>query len=43
MRNIYISPEAAKTLPTQCQVMHVTPLLRELILEMVKFEILYEK
>lgn len=43
MRNVYISPEAAKALPTQCQVMHVTPLLRELILEMVKFETLYDE
>ncbi|MBQ0756333.1 MAG: helix-turn-helix transcriptional regulator [Amphritea sp.] len=42
MGNVYISPDAAKYLPSQCQVMHVTPLLRELILEMTNFETLYD-
>lgn len=43
MRNVYIAPEASKDLPNYCQVIHVTPLLRELILEMVSFDTLYDE
>jgi len=42
MRNVYISPEAAKDLPAHCQVVTVTPLLRELMLAMVELDTLYE-
>ncbi|WP_299195504.1 helix-turn-helix transcriptional regulator [uncultured Amphritea sp.] len=43
MRNVYIAPEASRDLPDHCQVIHVTPLLRELILEMVSFDTLYDE
>ncbi|SEQ13569.1 AraC-type DNA-binding protein [Amphritea atlantica] len=43
MRNVYIAPEASRDLPNHCQVIHVTPLLRELILEMVSFDTLYDE
>ena len=43
MRNVYISPEAAKDLPDHCQVVTVTPLLRELMLAMVEMETLYDE
>lgn len=43
MRNVYISPEAAQDLPNHCQVITVTPLLRELILALVEFDTLYDE
>lgn len=43
MRNVYIAPQASSALPRHCQVIHVTPLLRELILEMVSFDTLYDE
>jgi AraC-like DNA-binding protein len=43
MRNVYISPDAMKGLPHVCQVMFVTPLLRELIAQAVKFPPLYDE
>lgn len=43
MRNVYIAPDASKHLPNHCQVIHVTPLLRELILAMVNFDTLYDE
>ncbi|MBR9866929.1 MAG: AraC family transcriptional regulator [Oceanospirillales bacterium] len=43
MRNVYIAPQASSSLPHHCQVIHVTPLLRELILEMVSFDTLYDE
>ena len=41
MCNLYISFEESQKLPKQCQVLTVTPLLREIILEIAKFETLY--
>jgi len=43
MRNVYISPEATSILPDHCQVIHITPLLRELILAMGGFSTLYDE
>jgi AraC-like DNA-binding protein len=43
MCNVYVSSEESKKLPAQCQVVTVTPLLREIILEMAKFETLYNE
>lgn len=43
MRNIYVAPHALKELPDQCQVMSVSPLLRELIAEAVTYPILYNE
>jgi AraC-like DNA-binding protein len=43
MCNVYVSAEESKKLPTQCQVITVTPLLREIILEIAKFETLYNE
>jgi AraC-like DNA-binding protein len=43
MCNVYISYEESKKLPTQCQVVTVTPLLRAIILEIAKFETLYNE
>ena len=35
MRTLYISPTVSKRLPTSCRVVHVSPLLREIILDVV--------
>ncbi|RRC99424.1 AraC family transcriptional regulator [Amphritea balenae] len=43
MRNLYISPDAASELPDHCQVIHITPLLRELILALGEFDTLYDE
>ncbi len=43
VRNVYISPNAACDLPDCCQVITVTPLLRELILAMAEFDTLYDE
>ncbi|MEH6576342.1 MAG: helix-turn-helix transcriptional regulator [Amphritea sp.] len=43
MRNVYISPEAAQGLPNHCQVINVSPLLRELILALVGLDTLYDE
>lgn len=43
MRNVYVSPQAAKDLPNHCQVVTVTPLLRELMLAMVELDTLYDE
>ena len=43
MHNVYIAPDYAKELPDRCQVVHVTPLLRELILTMSQFDTLYDE
>ena len=36
MRTLYLRPGLAAQLPPACTVLHVTPLLRELILETVR-------
>jgi len=43
MCNIYVSTEESKHLPQQCQVVTITPLFREIILELTKFEPLYDE
>ena len=43
MSNVYVNVAAASDLPDQCQVVSVTPLLRELILSMAKFDRLYDQ
>ncbi len=43
LRNVYVSPDAMEGLPSACQVMLVTPLLRELIAEAVTFPPLYDE
>jgi len=43
LRNVYISEEAAHDLPRHCQVISVTPLLRELILSAAEFDTLYDE
>lgn len=43
MRNVYISPEAARDLPDNCQVIHITPLLRELIMAIGQLDRLYDE
>lgn len=43
MCNVYVSPEESKKLPKVCQVVTVTPLLREIILEIAKFNTLYNE
>ena len=43
VRNVYISPGAASGLSDRCQVITVTPLLRELILAMAEFDTLYDE
>jgi len=42
LRNVYIAPHAMSDLPTDCQVMKISPLLRELIAEAVEFPPLYD-
>lgn len=36
MRTLYLRPDLAHDLPASCSVIHVTPLLRELILEVIR-------
>ncbi|WP_421867897.1 AraC family transcriptional regulator [Motiliproteus sp.] len=43
MRNIYIAPQAAGRLPEQCQVVSVSPLMRELMVTMAEFDRLYDE
>lgn len=43
MRTLYIRPEAAPWLPTQCSAVHVSPLLRELILAAATLPPLYDR
>ena len=43
MRNVYIAPEAAQNLPTTCQVMNVSSLLRELIIALAGLAPLYDE
>ncbi|NVK17438.1 MAG: helix-turn-helix transcriptional regulator [Methylocystaceae bacterium] len=42
LRNMYVAPHALDGLPGHCQVMFVTPLLRELIAEAVTYPPLYD-
>ncbi len=42
LRNVYISPNVMQGLPVHCQVMHISPLLREIIAEAVLFPPLYD-
>ncbi|MGQ0655952.1 MAG: AraC family transcriptional regulator, partial [Betaproteobacteria bacterium] len=43
MRTLYIEPAAAKRMPRGCEVLEVTPLLRELILRATELPIEYEE
>ena len=43
MRTLYIAPEAVRTLPAECCVVAVSPLLRELILRAVELPLLYDE
>jgi len=43
MHNVYLAPEVTQELPDQCQVVTVTPLLRELILELSRLPLLYDE
>lgn len=43
LRNVYVAPQAIRNLPTHCRVMHVSPLLRELIREASSFPALYDE
>ncbi|WP_135079353.1 helix-turn-helix transcriptional regulator [Terasakiella sp. SH-1] len=43
MRNVYVAPHALHDLPSHCQVMVITPLLRELIATAVTFPALYDQ
>jgi AraC-like DNA-binding protein len=43
LRNVYISKEASQSLPRRCQVISITPLLRELILSAAEFDVLYDE
>jgi len=43
MRNVYIAPTTGQHLPTSCQVMNVSPLLRELIISLVDLPPLYDE
>lgn len=40
MRTIYVRPNLAVSLPTECKVLNVSPLLREIILETVRLRML---
>ncbi len=42
LRNIYLSPEVMNGLPNHCQVVQVTPLLREMIAEVITYPPLYD-
>ncbi|MGB1238413.1 MAG: AraC family transcriptional regulator [Pseudomonadales bacterium] len=43
MRNVYIAPDAAQHLPQHCQVINVSPLLRELIIALSQLPLLYDE
>jgi AraC-like DNA-binding protein len=43
MRTLYIQPRAVKRMPTSCEVLEVTPLLRELIVRATELPIEYEE
>lgn len=43
MRTLYIVPDVVRTLPDECCVVAVTPLLRELILRAVELPLLYDE
>jgi len=43
LRNVYIAPSAMDNLPRNCHVMHISPLLRELIAEAVTYPPLYDE
>jgi len=43
MRNVYIAPQAALHLPTSCQVINVSSLLRELIIALAGLQPLYDE
>ncbi|MBN3562950.1 AraC family transcriptional regulator [Aliamphritea spongicola] len=43
MHNVYICPQAASGMPDHCQVVHITPLLRELIMALSKLPRLYDE
>jgi len=43
LRNVYISEEASQSLPGHCQVISITPLIRELILRAAEFNVLYDE
>jgi len=43
LRNVYIAPSVMAGLPDQCQVMQVTPLLREIIAEVIQYPPLYDE
>ncbi len=43
LRSMYVAPHAMDDLPKKCQVMFVTPLLRELIAEAVNYPPLYDQ
>jgi len=43
LRNVYVSKEASESLPHHCQVISITPLLRELILKAAEFDVLYHE
>ncbi|MEH6444933.1 MAG: helix-turn-helix transcriptional regulator [Oceanospirillaceae bacterium] len=43
MNNVYIAPQAAEHLPTNCQVVNVSNLLRELIIAIASFDALYDE
>ena len=42
LRTVYIRPDASPSLPSQCQVVSISPLLRELILQAIKIKLPYE-
>jgi AraC-like DNA-binding protein/mannose-6-phosphate isomerase-like protein (cupin superfamily) len=42
LRNVYVAPNAMQGLPSRCQVMHISPLLREIIAQAVTFPPLYD-
>jgi AraC-like DNA-binding protein len=41
MRTLYFSPELATSLPARCETLEISPLLRELILETVRLQMLH--
>ncbi|GAA3933978.1 helix-turn-helix transcriptional regulator [Litoribacillus peritrichatus] len=43
LHNVYLSADICKALPTNCQVVTITPLLRELIIKMATFKTYYDE
>ena len=43
LRSLYIRPEAARGMPSRCEVLEVTPLLRELILRATELPLEYDE